>query len=99
MGQERRRTARHACATQVECATQDLAFIDYIHDINAWGVFIQSKQNVPVGESVLMTIPLFGGETSIKVVGEVVWSSPDGMGICFSMGIGNASVASILGQK
>ncbi len=99
MDKERRRTTRHACEASVGYATQDLSFIDYIHDINSWGVFIQSKQKVPVGESILMTIPLFGDETSIKVVGEVVWSSPEGMGVRFSMGIGDAAVDSILGRK
>ena len=99
MDKERRREVRHACVQEVGYATQDLSYIDYIHDISAWGVFVQSKQNVPVGESIFMTIPLFGDETSIKVVGEVVWSSPEGMGIRFSMGIGGATVESVLGDK
>jgi len=99
MGKERRRAERHVCKTPVGYAIQDLSFIDYIHDINAWGVFIQSDQNLPVGESILMSIPLFGNETAIKVVGEVVWTGPEGMGVRFDMGIGATTVQSILGDN
>lgn len=97
MGKERRRATRHTCKQEVGYAIQDLSYIDYIHDINAWGVFIQSRQQVPVGESILMTIPLLCDETSIKVVGEVVWSGPEGMGVRFDMGIGTAAMQSIIG--
>ena len=99
MGQERRQAERHVCRHKVGYAIQDASYIDYIEDINAWGVFIQSEQQVPVGESILMTIPLFSNETSIKVLGQVVWSGPEGMGVRFDMGIGVTAVQSILGDK
>ena len=95
----RRRATRHDCEHEVGYAFQDASYIDYIQDINAWGVFIQSEQKVPVGESILMTIPLLCNETSIKVVGQVVWSGPEGMGVRFSMGIGQTAVNAILGDK
>jgi len=98
MGKERRRADRHGCTHAVGYAIQDVSYIDYIQDINAWGVFIQSDQQVPVGESILMTIPLLSNETSIKVVGKVVWSGPEGMGVRFDMGIGATAVKSILGD-
>ena len=99
MGKERRRATRHVCKQEVGYAIQDLSYIDYIHDINAWGVFIQSKQQLPVGDSILMTIPLLSDETSIKVVGEVVWSGPEGMGVRFDMGIGTVAMHSILSSS
>lgn len=99
MGKERRRATRHTCKQEVGYAIQDLSYIDYIHDINAWGVFIQSKQQLPVGDSILMTIPLLSDETSIKVVGEVVWSGPEGMGVRFDMGIGTVAMHSILSSS
>ena len=77
-------------------ATMDLSYIDFITDINCWGVFIQSDKNVPVGESVLLTIPLHGEEQSIKVLGEVMWSGSQGMGIKFNMGINTAVISSLL---
>jgi len=99
MGKERRQADRHACNQEVGYAIQDASFIDYIQDINAWGVFIQSEQQVPIGESILLTIPLLCNETSIKVVGEVVWSGPEGMGVRFDMGIGATAMQSILGDS
>ena len=99
MGKERRQAVRHACTQEVGYAIQDASYIDYIQDINAWGVFIQSEQQIPVGENILMTIPLLCNGTSIKVVGEVVWSGPEGMGVRFDMGIGATAVQSILGDN
>ena len=99
MEHERRRLTRHACEKQVGYATQGMNYIDFIQDINAWGVFIQSEQNLPVGESILISIPLFGEETSIKVAGEVVWTGPEGMGVRFSMGIGENTIQSILADE
>jgi len=93
---ERRQQPRHKCSLKVGYATMDLSFIDFITDINCWGVFIQSDKNVPVGESVLMTIPLHGDEQSIKIIGEVMWSGPQGMGVKFSMGINTAVLNSLL---
>ena len=92
---ERREHVRQKCSLKVGYATMDLSFIDFITDINCWGVFIQSDKKVPVGESVSMTIPLHGDEQSIKIIGEVMWSSPQGMGVKFNMGV-NTSVLSTL---
>jgi Tfp pilus assembly protein PilZ len=92
---ERRGHARQTCSLRVGYATMDLSFIDFITDINCWGVFIQSDKKVPVGESVSMTIPLHGDEQSIKIIGEVMWAGPQGMGVKFNMGV-NTSVLSTL---
>jgi Tfp pilus assembly protein PilZ len=92
---DRRNQARQPCSLKIGYATMDLSYIDYITDINCWGVFIQSDRKVPVGESVSMTIPLHGDGQSIKIIGEVMWSSPQGMGIKFNMGV-NTSVLNTL---
>ncbi len=93
---DRRQHPRHQCSLKVGYATMDLSYIDFITDINCWGVFVQSDKNVPVGESVLLTIPLHGDEQSIKVLGEVMWSSLQGMGIKFNMGINTAVLGTLL---
>jgi Tfp pilus assembly protein PilZ len=93
---ERRKEERQKCSMKVGCATQDLSFIDFISDINCWGVFIQSEHRVPVGESVILNIPLMGDEQSIKVIGEVMWTSPQGMGVRFNMGIAATLLDGIL---
>lgn len=93
---DRRQHTRHQCSLKVGYAAMDLSYIDFITDINCWGVFIQSDKNVPVGESVLLTIPLHGDEQSIKVLGEVMWSSPQGMGVKFNMGINTAVMGTLI---
>jgi len=93
---DRRQHTRHQCSLKVGYATMDLSYIDFITDINCWGVFVQSDKLVPVGESVLMTIPLHGDEQSIKVLGEVMWSSPQGMGVKFGLGINTGVLSSLL---
>ena len=93
---DRRNHARQACSLKVGYATMDLSFIDFITDINCWGVFIQSDKNVPVGESVSMTIPLHGDEQSIKIIGEVMWSGPQGLGVKFNMGVSTTVLNSLL---
>ena len=95
---ERRKAARRKCSLKVGCATHDLSFIDYISDINAWGVFVQSKHQVPVGESIIMTLPLMGDGESIKVIGQVMWTSPQGMGVRFNMCMDNSVLDGILKQ-
>ena len=96
MQKDRRQHTRHQCSLKVGYATMDLSYIDFITDINCWGVFIQSDKNVPLGETVLLTIPLHGDEQSIKVLGEVMLSSPQGMGIKFNMGINTAVMSTLL---
>jgi len=93
---DRRTHTRHSCSLKVGYATMDLSFIDFITDINCWGVFIQSSKRVPVGESVSMTIPLHGDGESIQVIGEVMWSSPQGMGVKFNMGFNTSVLSSLL---
>ncbi len=95
ISKDRRKHARQTCLIKVGYATMDLSFIDFITDINAWGAFIQSDKKVPVGESISMTIPLHGDEQSIKIIGEVMWCSPQGMGVKFNMGV-NASALNAL---
>ena len=96
MSKERRQADRHACRHEVGYALHEASYIDYIQDINAWGVFIQSDKQLPVGKTILLTIPILSNGTSIKVVGEVVWSGVEGMGVRFDMGIGATAVQSIL---
>jgi len=96
VSKERRKYARQKCLLKVGYATMDLSYIDYITDINSWGVFIQSDKKVPVGESVSMTIPLHGDEQSIKIIGEVMWTGPKGMGVKFNMGVNTSVLGPLL---
>lgn len=93
---ERRRSPRKTCCTAVAYATRGFSSIEYIQDISAWGVFIRTSKTVPIGEDIAMTIPKPGGEESIKIIGQVVRSSPEGIGVKFKMGIDESVIKPII---
>lgn len=93
---DRRNHVRRTCSLKVGYATMDLSFIDFITDINCWGAFIQSDKKVPIGESISMTIPFHGDGQSIKIIGEVMWCSPQGMGVKFNMGVNTSILNKLL---
>ena len=93
---DRRKSPRKSCHTAVAYATRGFSSIEYIQDISAWGVFIRTPKVVPVGEDIAMTIPKPGSQASIKIIGEVVRNSPEGIGVKFKMGIDESVIKPIL---
>jgi hypothetical protein len=96
---EKRRLPRKTCKHKAHCITQDYAFIDYIRDINAWGVLLETSQPIRVGENITMTIPLPNNNENIKIIGKIVRSGPIGVGIEFKMGILDSIVDSIAASE
>jgi hypothetical protein len=97
---ERRKAKRKSCSTAVAYATQHLSSIEYIQDISAWGVFIRTNDPVPVGEDVTLTSPPpSGGNSSIKIIGEVVRASTKGIGIKFKMGIDDSVIKPVVEEN
>ncbi|MFZ5572587.1 MAG: PilZ domain-containing protein [Thermodesulfobacteriota bacterium] len=92
---ERRRSVRQECFTAIAYATKSFSSIEYIRDISAWGVFIRTTKQIPVGEDITMTIPKPGSNSSIKIIGEVVRNSPNGIGVKFKMGIDESVIKPI----
>jgi Tfp pilus assembly protein PilZ len=92
---EKRKLPRKPCNSKTYCITQDYAFVDYIRDINAWGVLLETSQPIRVGENISMTIPLPNKNENIKIIGKIVRSGPRGVGVEFKMGILNSVVDSI----
>ncbi len=93
---ERRKLPRQTCFKKIAYAYKDFSYMDFITDINSWGAFIHTKRTVPVGENISVTIPLLDYEKNIKMIGEVVRISNDGMGIKFKMGIDNSAIGTIV---
>ena len=90
--QEKRKALRRPFTTAVAYATRGFSSIEYIEDISAWGVFIRTPEKIPVGEDITMTIPQPDNESSIKIIGEVVRTSPKGIGVKFKMGIDDSAI-------
>jgi uncharacterized protein (TIGR02266 family) len=81
----RRKHARKPFLMAVDYSTQDHVYKDFIQDISTGGVFIQTHMPFSVGQEVSLTFPLPNYQKHIKIVGEVVRSSPQGVGVKFKM--------------
>ncbi len=67
----------------VNYATQDLTYNDFIQNISAGGVFIETHMPFSVGQEVVLTFPLPNYLEHIKITGEVVRISIQGIGVRF----------------
>jgi Tfp pilus assembly protein PilZ len=67
----------------VNYASQDLTYNDFIQNISAGGVFIETHIPFSVGQEVLLTFPLPNYLEHIKVAGEVVRTDLQGIGVRF----------------
>jgi uncharacterized protein (TIGR02266 family) len=81
----RRKHARKPFLMAVDYSTQDHVYKDFIQDISAGGVFIQTDMPFTVGQEVSLTFPLPNYQKHIKIVGEVVRSTSQGVGVKFKM--------------
>jgi len=81
----RRKQARKPFLMTVDYSTQDHVYKDFIQDISTGGVFIQTHMPFSVGQEVSLTFPLPNYQKHIKVVGEVVRSTAQGVGVKFKM--------------
>jgi Tfp pilus assembly protein PilZ len=81
----RRKHARKPFLMAVDYSTQDHVYKDFIQDISTGGVFIQTHMPFSVGQEVSLTFPLPNYRKHIKIVGEVVRSTPQGVGVKFKM--------------
>jgi uncharacterized protein (TIGR02266 family) len=81
----RRKHARKPFLMAVDYSTQDHVYKDFIQDISTGGVFIQTHMPFTVGQEVSLTFPLPNYQKHIKVTGEVVRSTTQGVGVKFKM--------------
>lgn len=81
----RRKHVRKPFLMAVDYSTQDHVYKDFIQDISSGGVFIQTHMPFTVGQEVSLTFPLPSFQKHVKVIGEVVRSTPQGVGVKFKM--------------
>ena len=78
-----RKHARKALMAVVDYATQDQAYRDFIKNISAGGVFIETSVPASIGQELSLTFALPYHQAHIKITGEVVRISPQGIGVRF----------------
>ena len=67
----------------VEYASGNRIYRDYIKDISNGGVFIETTTPFTVGQIIKMKFPLPNYQKLVKATGEIVWCSPQGIGVKF----------------
>jgi Tfp pilus assembly protein PilZ len=68
-----------------QCVTPDNVFNEYIQDLSSGGVFIRTARQLPLGGEIAMTIPLPDSRKTLKATGEIVRTSPQGVGVEFKV--------------
>ena len=69
----------------VDYSIEDRFYKDYIQNISAGGVFIETRIPFRAGQEVSLTFPLRDYQKYIKIIGEVVRVTPHGIGVKFKM--------------
>jgi uncharacterized protein (TIGR02266 family) len=67
----------------VDYSTEDRMFKDYIQNISAGGVFIETQMPFAEGQELSLSFPLPNYQKYIKISGEIVRTSPQGIGVQF----------------
>lgn len=78
-----RENPRRQCLINADCRIQGSSFRSYILDISIGGVFIETEQRVPVGETVILNFNLPSFSQPFTLPGKVAWSGPQGFGVKF----------------
>ena len=68
----------------VDYSVQGRQFKGYILDINTHGAFIETNDYFFSGQEIIMTYSVPHYQKPLRVTGEIVWSSQNGIGIKFS---------------
>ncbi len=84
---EKRNDRRQLTSLPVSYATRGVAYEDFLRDISAGGVFIETRALFNVGQSLSLTFPLPGHQKYITVTGEVVRATGNGIGVKFDQAV------------
>ena len=78
-----RENLRRVCLIKADCRIKGDSFRSYMLDISIGGVFIETNERVPVGETILLnfTLPTFSHPVALP--GKIAWSGPQGFGVKF----------------
>jgi uncharacterized protein (TIGR02266 family) len=79
----KRRQKRKPFFMVVDYSTKDRVYKDYIQNISTGGVFIETQMPFSVGQEVSLSFPLPNYLKYIKILGEVVRTCPQGIGLRF----------------
>jgi uncharacterized protein (TIGR02266 family) len=78
-----RENPRKSCLINANYRVQGNSFRSYILDISIGGVFIETSERVPVGETITLNFTLPSLSQPFTMSGKIAWSGPQGFGVKF----------------
>jgi len=69
----------------VNYATCERNYNDFIKDISAGGLFIETRRPFSIGQDIVLTFPFPEEQKHVKVSGEIVRTTENGIGVRFKM--------------
>ena len=81
----RRKHEREPFFMVADYSTEDRVYRDYIQNVSAGGVFIETHMPFTSGQEVSLAFPLPNYKKYIKIIGEVARVTPQGIGVVFKM--------------
>lgn len=81
---EKRSRSRRPTFLMIRYTVEDREQSDFIQDLSMGGVFIETCIAMPAGREVTMHFPVPGSENGVRITGEVVRTSPQGIGVRFN---------------
>ncbi len=77
---ERRIEKRHACPEEIFFATQNRLYEGQLKDYGSNGLFIKTKEVLPIGEMITVVDPHPDGGNK-KRKGQILWRNKEGFGV------------------
>jgi len=81
----RRKHEREPFFMVADYSTENHVYRDYIQNLSAGGVFIETHMPFTSGQEVSLAFPLPNYKKYIKIIGEVARVTPQGIGVVFKM--------------
>jgi Tfp pilus assembly protein PilZ len=81
----RRKHKREPFFMVADYSSDDHVYRDYIQNVSAGGVFIETHMPFTSGQEVSLAFPLPNHQKYIKIIGEVARVTPQGIGVVFKM--------------
>ena len=69
----------------VNYATCERSYNDFIKDISAGGLFIETRRPFSIGQDIVLTFPFREDRKHVKISGEIVRTTENGIGVRFKM--------------
>ncbi len=81
---DRRGQSRKPCLIPLDYKVNGRTFKGYILDMSAFGVFIETSDYFFGGQEIIMAFSVPNYQKPLKLAGEIVWSSQQGIGVKFT---------------